>query len=127
MYRLAILAALLSPSCAMVQTHTIQSTALLGPNGRVTANVTWTAPPALHLRLDNLGPGRVTYTATDLQGRVLDTGTIAREAKSLSWKRADGRINLALEADATGARVDYRFSSQDGVSVELDVTNAKSR
>lgn len=128
MLRTALLTALLLPACASVQSpHVVSSQIQLAGGGRATAHLSWTAPPTLFVRLDNRGPGNVTYAVHDAQGQPLEQGLLQRGVKTLDWKRADGKVRLTLEADAAGAWVDYRVSSQEGVSVELDLTHASKK
>jgi hypothetical protein len=131
MLRLVLALVALVALCAACRTtfasKTIESHARLGPGGSVTLDVSWTAPPPLNLRLDNRGPGRVTFTVTDAAGAVLESGECAISARTFSWKRADGAVRVALSSDEKGAIVEYRFSSQQGLTVQADVTHAKSR
>jgi hypothetical protein len=107
--------------------HTIESQARLGPGGSVTLDATWTAPAPLNLRIDNRGPGRVKFTVTDSSGKQLESGECAITARTFAWKRADGAVKIELAADEKGAIVDYRFASQQGLTIQADVTKANSR
>lgn len=125
MLRSAAVAALLATSCVLVATsHSVRHRMTLGSNGEATCHVTWTAPPALHLRLDNQGPGRLSFVALDKSGARLDQGEFGVGSRNLSWKRADGEVRLVLRADARGAQTECYFATSEGLKVAIDKTNA---
>ncbi len=125
MLRSAVIAALLATSCVLVATsHSVRHRMTLGSNGEATCHVRWTAPPALQLRLDNQGPGRISFVALDKSGILLDQGELGVGGRSFSWKRADGEIRLVLRADARGAQTECYFATSEGLQVSVDKTNA---
>jgi hypothetical protein len=125
MLRVAALSALLATSCVLVATtHSVRHSLKLGANGEATFHVTWVAPPALNLRLDNQGPGRLSFQALDKNGATLERGELGRASRNFSWKRADGEVRLLLRADAMGARAESYFSTSEGLQVSVDTTKS---
>ena len=125
MLRSAVIAALLATSCVLVATsHSVRHRMTLGSNGEATCHVHWTAPPALQLRLDNQGPGRISFVALDKSGILLDQGELGVGSRNFTWKRADGEIRLVLRADARGAQNECYFATSEGLQVSVDKTNA---
>ena len=127
MLRPALLSLLLVPACVIVATaHSVRTRLQLGASGQATVTLDWTAPPAVSVRLDNQGPGRVSYTALDHAGASLGEGELGVGSRNLSWKRADGKVLLVLRAGAQPATLELYCASQESVKVAIDRTLAGS-
>lgn len=125
MLRPALLALLLFPACVIVATsHSVRTRLQLGASGQATVTLDWTAPPAVSVRLDNQGPGRVSYTALDATGTSLGEGELGVGSRNLSWKRADGKVLLVLRAGAQPTTLELSCASQESVKVAIDRTLA---
>ena len=127
MLRTSLLALLLVPACVIVATaHSVRTRLQLGESGQATVTLEWTAPPAVSVRVDNVGPGRVSYTALDAAGATLEQGELGVGARNLSWKRADGKVLLVLRAGPRPATLELHCASQESVKIAIDRTLAGS-
>lgn len=125
MLRPTLLALLLVPACVIVATaHSVRTRLQLGASGQATVTLEWTAPPAVSVRVDNVGPGRVSYTALDAAGATLEQGELGVGARNLSWKRADGKVLLVLRAGPQPATLELYCASQESVKLAIDRTLA---
>ncbi|MBM3988412.1 MAG: hypothetical protein FJ294_10720 [Planctomycetes bacterium] len=125
MLRTALLSMLLLPACVIVaSSHSVRTRQQLGASGQATVTLEWTAPPAVSVRIDNQGPGRVSYTALDASGATLDQGELGVASRNLSWKRADGKVLLVLRAGAQPATLELSCASLESMKVAIDRTLA---
>jgi hypothetical protein len=121
---LACASALVAGCASLRGPASVESSVLLGPAGRAVATLHSAGTERIFLRVDNSGPGSVAFTVRDHRDRVLEQGQILRESRLFEFRPLERDLELQLEADQRGARLAYRMSSVDGVSVEWNLTGA---
>jgi hypothetical protein len=120
--------ALLAAACASTHSHTVVSSSLaLVDGGRAVAEIRTGGIERVQMRLDNQGPAKLAFEARDEFEHVLDQGELGRGVRLFEWRPLEHSISLTLTAHGTGgARVEYSLSSEGGVDVAWNLTNAQN-
>lgn len=83
-----------------------------------------TAP--VHVAISNRGPGELQFTVNDDRGRTLESGALGVTERSFTWRPLESHVTFIVRAAKRPATFEYRVSSQSGIGVEWNLSNALS-
>lgn len=120
-----VLAALPLFSCQHLPTNnTTRGSVDLAQRGEAVGKFTSQGTDRVHVVVENRGPGALSFSVTDDQGRTIESGSIGRTRRNFTWRPLESFVTFSVNAPDNSARFDYRVASESPFTVEWNLTHA---